>query len=125
MKGLALASIALVATLNLSPEPTKLAFGKKRTLTVTRTITSKTGARLFVLELKKNTKLDIKVTDLVKNGIVTNWNIADPNGDTFGQKGYEPWDGKIKFTGKYTIEVGINNMASNGKEGRFKMVLKR
>lgn len=125
MKGLALISIAFAATLIPGPAPVKLAFGKKKTITITSTITAKNSPKEYVIDLKKGTKFNIKVTDLVKNGIVTNWNIADPNGDTFGQKGYEPWDGKVKITGKYSIQVGINNMASNGTSGKFKMVLSR
>lgn len=57
------------------------------------------------------------------SGLALTWTILFPSGKSFGTKGLDPFDGKLTESGKYTIVVGRNNMASNSMSGPFQMTL--
>ena len=69
---------------------------------------------------------DIRPPDHKRNdALVTLYHLTFPSGKQFGQKGYDPFDGRLTETGTYRITVGINEMATNARRGRFRMILTR
>ena len=69
---------------------------------------------------------DIHPPDYKRNGgLVTAYHITFPSGKQYGQKGYDPFSGRITETGTYRITVGINNMATNKRHGRYRLILTR
>ena len=69
---------------------------------------------------------DIPPPDYERNdGLVTLYHITFPSGKQYGQKGYDPFDGRLTETGTYRITIGINNMATNSRHGRYRITLTR
>lgn len=57
--------------------------------------------------------------------LVSMYHIMFPSGKQYGMKGYDPFEGRLTETGFYYIVLNINQMASTGKKGEFRLTLKR
>lgn len=79
----------------------------------------------YQFKAKKGQRLKIDLRDLQKDGVVTYYTILFPNGDEFGGKGYDPYKGRLAEAGTYVVRIHVNNMASNGTSGRFRLILTR
>jgi hypothetical protein len=96
----------------------KLVFNAK----LTRAI----DAHVYTYAAKKGShlKIDLESTSGM-NSVVPMYHIEFPSGKAFGQKGYDPFNGKLTETGTYKIVVEVNQMASNGDRGTYRLTLKR
>lgn len=79
----------------------------------------------YQFKAKKGQWLRITLRDLQRDGLVTFYSIQFPSGAEYGGKGYDPYQGRLTETGTYVIRIHVNNMASNGDSGRFRLTLTR
>lgn len=84
------------------------------------------GAHVYTYAAKKGSHLKIDLaTTSGMNNLVVMFHIEFPSGKAFGQKGYDPFNGKLTETGTYKIVVDVNQMASNSDHGAYRLSLKR
>jgi hypothetical protein len=125
--GLLLSLGALLPMQALSAVETPIQFrhGSHR-LVVSGTLSTHHSSHAYRLTAHAGTRLKIGVTTSGGiNGIVAMYHIVFPSGKTFGEKGYDPFDGKLTETGRYHIVVEVNQMASNASHGRYRLTLQR
>lgn len=80
----------------------------------------------YVGWFKKGEVLTVSVSGTRKSeAIVPSWHITFPDGKDYGGKGYDPFDGRLTESGRYRITINVNQMASTGRRGAYKVILKR
>lgn len=80
--------------------------------------------KAYSLIISAPMKIKVTLKDGKKNGLVSSWHVAYPNGDTYGNgKGWDQFDGKLPAKGEYTFYVGVNQMASNAKSGSYTLTI--
>lgn len=111
---------------------TRLHFRPGRSRLVVRGfIGARQGEHDYKFSARAGQRLHIEVDDIRPpdynrdGGLVTLYHITFPSGKQYGQKGYDPFSGRLTETGTYRITVGINNMATNARHGRYRMILTR
>ena len=89
------------------------------TLVVRGFLGDRQGEQGYTFPGKAGQRLHIEVDDIHppdykrNGGLVTLYHITFPSGKQYGQKGYDPFSGRLTESGTYRITVGINNMATN------------
>lgn len=125
-------STVAIATCLLSPLQTtkekivKIDFKKGSKTIVVKGKMKLGGGDAYSLTIAGPMKLKVSLKDSNPSGLVTSWNIAHPNGDTFGEgKGYEKFDGQLPVKGTYIFRIGVNQMASNANSGKYTLTIKK
>lgn len=123
LSGVFAASFALAQD-TVAP-PRKLDLARKRKVVVIGELKEGKAAPSYSLVGKKGTKLRIQLKDLKGSKAVTYYTITFPNGETFGGKGFDPFLGRLTEDGTYVIDIHVNNMASDGHTGRYRLTVSR
>ena len=105
--------------------PLVLDISKRRKTVVTGDVKQGAEPPAYEFKAKKGQRLKITLKDLQPDGLVTFYSIQFPSGAEFGGKGYDPFKGRLTETGTYVVRIHVNNMASNGDSGRFRLSLTR
>lgn len=94
-----------------------------RSLSVVGHLTRRTPSHEYLLSANRGSRLSIDVAG--RRGLAVMYHIVFPSGKTFGQKGYDPFDGHLTETGTYRLVVDVNQMATEAISGSYKLMLRR